>query len=30
VVQDCRALAPENPGVGVEFDYDKLAPHLVD
>lgn len=30
VVQDCRAVAPANPGVGVEFDYDKLAPHLVD
>ncbi len=23
------AVAPENPGIGVEFDYQKLRPHLV-
>ncbi|MGX5856539.1 mandelate racemase/muconate lactonizing enzyme family protein [Dyadobacter jiangsuensis] len=29
VVQNHRAVAPDTPGVGVEFDWDKLAPYLV-
>ncbi|MDH3652140.1 MAG: mandelate racemase/muconate lactonizing enzyme family protein [Saprospiraceae bacterium] len=29
VVKDNRALAPDNPGVGVSFDWNKLAPYLV-
>jgi len=27
VVKNYRAVAPDNPGVGVEFDWDKLAPY---
>jgi len=29
VVQDHRAVAPDTPGTGVEFDWAKLAPHAV-
>ena len=29
VVDDCLAIAPATPGTGVEFDWDKLAPHQV-
>ncbi|MGI9393245.1 MAG: enolase C-terminal domain-like protein, partial [Boseongicola sp.] len=27
VVADHRAVAPDEPGTGVTFDWDKLAPH---
>jgi L-alanine-DL-glutamate epimerase-like enolase superfamily enzyme len=27
VIEDHRAVAPDSPGIGVEFDWDKLAPH---
>ena len=30
VVQDFRAVAPDRPGIGVEFDYRKLTPHKVE
>lgn len=30
VVENHRAIAPDQPGVGVEFDWEKLAPHRVD
>ncbi len=30
VVKQCMAVAPDEPGIGVEFDYQKLAPHRVD
>ncbi len=30
VVEDFRAVAPDRPGIGVEFDYGKLTPHKVD
>ncbi len=30
VVEKYRAVAPESPGIGVEFDYQKLAPHLIE
>lgn len=29
VVEDAEALAPSSPGIGVEFDLDKLAPYRV-
>lgn len=29
VVKDCLAIAPDTPGIGVEFDWDKLVPHEV-
>ena len=28
VIENHRAIAPEEPGVGVDFDWDKLEPHL--
>ncbi len=28
VVEDCRAVAPDAPGTGVSFDWEKLDPHL--
>ena len=30
VVEECLAVAPDQPGIGVEFDYSKLTPYLVD
>lgn len=30
VVEDCLAVAPHTPGIGVEFDYARLKPHLID
>ena len=30
VVEDFRAVAPDRPGIGVEFDYGKLTPHKVE
>jgi L-alanine-DL-glutamate epimerase-like enolase superfamily enzyme len=30
VVKHSMAVAPDQPGIGVEFDYQKLAPHRVD
>lgn len=29
VLENGRAVAPDSPGTGVEFDWDKLAPHRV-
>lgn len=29
VVENCLAVAPVNPGIGVEFDYERLTPHLL-
>jgi L-alanine-DL-glutamate epimerase-like enolase superfamily enzyme len=29
VLEDARAVAPDTPGTGVEFDWDSLAPHAV-
>jgi L-alanine-DL-glutamate epimerase-like enolase superfamily enzyme len=28
-IENCRAVASDNPGIGVEFDYEKLAPYLL-
>ncbi len=30
IVEDFRAVAPDRPGIGVEFDYGKLSPHKVE
>jgi len=30
VVEDFRAVVPDRPGIGVEFDYGKLTPHKVE
>lgn len=30
VVEDCLAVAPDASGIGVEFDYEKLGPHLIE
>ncbi len=29
VLNDCLAMAPVAPGIGVEFNWEKLKPHLV-
>ena len=29
IVDNCMAVAPDQPGIGVEFDYEKLRPHQI-